>query len=171
MMRNFLCLNRRSWVSLFRLEDFHEGALGDVDFADFLHLLFALFLFFPEFALTGDVAAVALGGDVFGDRADGFSADDLAADSRLNRHFEELLRNDFFELGADGSAFCFGLGTVDKAGEGIDRFFIDSDFKFDNVALVVSIEFVVKGAVAASDRFELVVEVGDDLVHRKSIGK
>src|SRR3712207_4102164 len=45
------------------LQDGEEGFLGDLDFADALHALLALFLLFEELALAGDVAAVALGED------------------------------------------------------------------------------------------------------------
>ena len=123
---------------LFSLKDFHEGALGDVDLADLFHFLFALFLLFPELALAGDVAAVAFGGDVFGDGADGFAGDDFAADGGLDGDFEELLRDDFFELGADGAPFGFGFGAVDEAGEGVDGLFVDADFEFDDVAFARS---------------------------------
>ena len=44
-----------------------------MDFADFFHTLLAFFLFFPEFALAGDVAAVPLGSDVFGNGSDSFA--------------------------------------------------------------------------------------------------
>ena len=37
--------------------------------------------------------------------------------------------------------------------------------------LRVAVGFVIEGAVAAGDRFELVVEVGDDLVHGQAIGE
>jgi hypothetical protein len=62
-------------------EDGHEGFLGDVDRADALHALFAFLLFFEEFALAGDVAAVALGGAVFADGLVGSAGDDLFGES------------------------------------------------------------------------------------------
>lgn len=65
----------------------------------------------------------------------------------------------------------FRLGAVDKAGECVDGLFVDADFQFDNVAFAVAVGLVVEGAVAAGDRLELVVEVGDDLVHREAVGE
>ncbi len=56
------------WLLIFRLQHRHEGALGDLDGAHHLHALFAGLLFFQEFPFPRDVAAVALGGDVFPER-------------------------------------------------------------------------------------------------------
>ena len=156
---------------LFGFEDFHEGALGDVHFADFFHSLFPLFLLFPELALAGDVAAVTFCGDVLGDGADGFAGDDLAANGCLDRDFKELLRNHFFEFGADGAPFGLRFGAVDETGKGVDRFFIDADFEFDDIALCIVVWLIVERGIAAGDRFEFVVEVGDDLIHGEAIGE
>ena len=81
-----------------------EGVLGDFDAADGLHALFALLLLLEELALSRDVAAVALGGDVFAEGTDGFSGDDLGADRRLNRDFVLLLRDDLLQLRSEGAA-------------------------------------------------------------------
>jgi len=53
-----------------RFEDLDEGFLGDVDGSDGFHPFFAFFLFFEEFAFAADVAAVALGSDVFAQGTD-----------------------------------------------------------------------------------------------------
>ena len=158
-------------ASVSSLENFHEGRLRDVDFADLLHPLLTFFLLFPQFSFTGDVAAVAFCSDVLGDGADGFACDDFTADRCLDGDFELLHRDDFDEFFADGAAFAFSFGAVDEAGEGIDRLFIDADLKFDDVAFLIAIEFVIKRAVAACDRFEFVIEVGDDLIQRKAVSK
>ena len=76
--------------SVLRLEHGDEGFLGDADFAELFHALFALFLFFEEFALAGDVAAVAFGGDVFAEGADCRPGDDLGADGGLDGDGELL---------------------------------------------------------------------------------
>ncbi len=122
---------------------------GIVDLADLLHLLLPLLLLFPEFALAGDIAAIAFCGDVFGDGADRFSGNDLAADRRLDRHFEELLRDHLHQLCADRPPFLFGFSAVDEAGEGIDRLFVHSDLEFDDIAFFIVIELIIEGAVAA----------------------
>ena len=152
-------------------EDFHEGMLGDGDLADLFHPLFSLLLLFPELSFPGNVAAVALGGDVFREGREGFSGDDFSADGGLDGDFKLLTGNDFLELFADGAPFGFGFAGMDEAGEGVDGLFVDLDFELDDGADLVFIEFVVKGAVPFGDRFEFVVEVGDDFVHGEAEGK
>jgi hypothetical protein len=61
---------------------------------DLLHLLLALLLLFPELALARDIAAIALGGDILGDGAQGLPRDDLAADGGLDGDLELLHRDD-----------------------------------------------------------------------------
>ena len=58
--------------------------------ANFLHALFALFLFFEEFALAGDVAAVAFGGDVLAEGADCRAGNDLGTNGGLDGDGELL---------------------------------------------------------------------------------
>src|SRR6201999_2801875 len=72
------------------LQDREEGLLRDIDLADPLHALLALFLLVEELALTADVATVALGDDVLADGGDGGAGDDLGADGGLNGDLEHL---------------------------------------------------------------------------------
>src|ERR1700687_3594223 len=65
-------------------EDGEECFLRDVDLADAFHALLAFFLFFEEFTFAGDVAAVALGQNVFANGRDRFARDHAAANRRLN---------------------------------------------------------------------------------------
>ena len=145
--------------------------MRDVDFADLLHPLFPFFLLFPEFAFAGDIAAIAFGGDVFGDRADRFAGNDFSADRCLDRNFEQLHRDHFDKLFANGAPFAFSFGAMDETRKSIDGLFIDADFQFDDIAVFIAVKFVVKRAIAACDRFELVVEIGDDFIQGKAIGK
>src|SRR5208337_1881954 len=69
--------------SRIHLERGDERFLRDVDLAELAHLLLAGLLLLEELALSGGVAAVALGGDVLAQRPDRLSRDDLAADRRL----------------------------------------------------------------------------------------
>jgi plasmid stabilization system protein ParE len=79
-----------------RLQNFDEGFLRDVDFADAFHPLFSFFLFLEQFAFAGDVAAVAFCGDFFSQRRNAFARDDFFADRRLDRHLIKLARDHFF---------------------------------------------------------------------------
>src|SRR3954451_25018985 len=82
-------------ASIPALQDRHERFLRDVDAADALHALLAFFLFLEQLALARDVAAVALGGDVFADRLDRFASDHLSTDRCLERDLEQVAV-DFF---------------------------------------------------------------------------
>src|SRR6185295_19244911 len=71
-----------------RLEHREEGLLGDLDRAHHLHALLAFLLLLEELALAGDVAAVALGGDVLAIGVDRRAGDDVAADRSLDGDLE-----------------------------------------------------------------------------------
>src|SRR5438477_1463118 len=75
------------------LEGGDEGGLRDLDLAELAHPLFALLLLVEELAFAGHVAAVAFGEHVLAQRLDGLARDDPAADRRLDRHREELARD------------------------------------------------------------------------------
>jgi len=50
-------------------------------------------LLFEQFALAGDIAAVAFCQDIFSERDDVFAGDDFTADSRLQGNFKVLAGN------------------------------------------------------------------------------
>src|SRR5690242_6973613 len=64
---------RRGRPALAHPQHRQECFLRDLDRADPLHPLLALFLLLEQLALPGDVATVALGEDVLSHRADGFT--------------------------------------------------------------------------------------------------
>src|SRR6266487_1800217 len=86
---------------LLNLQDREEGFLRDLHRADLLHPSLPLFLLLEEFPLAGDVAAVALGGHVLAERADGLARDHLGADRRLDDDFEQLPRNEILQFLGD----------------------------------------------------------------------
>src|SRR5690242_2522251 len=90
------------------LERRHERLLGDLDAADVLHPLLALLLLLEQLALSGDVAAVALGQHVLALGLDRLAADDATADGRLDRHVEHLPRDELAELLRDLLAVLLG---------------------------------------------------------------
>src|SRR5579872_3154587 len=72
------------------LQRCNEGFLRNVDLAELPHLLLAFLLLLQKFPFARDVAAVALGGDVFAERPHGLARDHLAADRRLDRNLEHV---------------------------------------------------------------------------------
>src|SRR5215207_4733466 len=89
---------RQGARSIVETEGGDEHVAGDLDPADRLHLLLALLLLPQQFALAGDVAAVALGEDVLAPRPDGLTGDHLATDGGLDRHIEHLARDQLLQL-------------------------------------------------------------------------
>src|SRR5580765_5880838 len=77
-------------LSALYLQHGQECLLWNLDLADLLHAPLALLLFLEELALTGDVAAVALRGNVLAQGLDGLTGDHLGADRRLDHHLEHL---------------------------------------------------------------------------------
>src|SRR5437016_3177723 len=126
-----------------------EGFLRDVDLADALHAALAFFLFFKEFAFARNVAAVALGENVFANRRDGFARNHAAANRRLNRHFEHLPRNQFSQA---RHQFAPALGrkvSMDDQRQRIHWLAGDQHIQFDEVRLTVAREVIVERSVAA----------------------
>src|SRR5699024_1600680 len=97
-----------------------ERFLRHLDGADVLHALLPLLLLLQQLALTGDVAAVALGQHVLADRADVLPGDDPGADGGLDRHLELLARDQVLELAGHLNAIVIGLLAVDDRAEGVD---------------------------------------------------
>ena len=63
-----------------------------------------------QFFLPRDVAAIAFGQNIFAQRFDRLASDDLSADRRLNRNFEQLPWDIFLQ--AFGNLPAAGVGFV-----------------------------------------------------------
>jgi hypothetical protein len=84
-----------------RFQHLDEGVLGDVDFAEGFHFGFPFFLLLEELALSGDVAAVAFGGDVFAHGGDRFARDVVTSNGGLDGDDEHLGGDDVLKLGGN----------------------------------------------------------------------
>jgi len=82
-------------TSLLHFKEQEKRFLWDFYRADHLHLFLAFGLLFEQFALAGDIAAVAFCQDIFSERDDVFAGDDFTADSRLQGNFKVLAGNQF----------------------------------------------------------------------------
>src|SRR5215831_10685588 len=105
---------------LIRFQHSQERLLRDFNLADLFHSLLAFGLLGPELALAGDVAAVALGGDVLLHRGDALAGNDPAADGGLQHDLEQVPVDLAAELLDQLSAAALGHGAVHDDGEGID---------------------------------------------------
>ena len=82
---------------LIHLQHGEEGRLRHLDIADLAHTLFTALLFFEQFALAGDVAAVALRRHILAHRLHRLAGNDLGPDGRLYRNVELLARDQLLE--------------------------------------------------------------------------
>ena len=136
MFHRSSAVSNRAWVDIARqyisesaslarsipaLQDRHERLLRDVDAAHPLHALLAFLLLLEQFALAGDVAAVALGGDVLADGLDRLAGDDLAADGGLEGDLEEVAVDLFLQADQQLAAALLGVVAVDDHAEARGR--------------------------------------------------
>src|SRR5262249_35581683 len=119
---NYKILFRPSHI---HLQGRDERLLRNVHLAELAHPLLAFLLFFQELALAGDVAAVALGGDILAKGTQGFAGDNFPANCRLDRNLEHVRRDQLLELLHHGATAAFGASPVDQHGERVDRFAVD----------------------------------------------
>ena len=97
----------------------------------------------------------------------GLAGDDLAADGGLDRHVEELARDELAQLLDQLAAAGVGLVAVDDQRQGVDGLAVDQDVELDQLGAARSRRAVVEAGVALGARLELVVEVGEDLGQRQ----
>src|SRR6266566_2918143 len=159
------------------LEDGEKRFLRNVHLADTLHALLAFFLFFEQLAFAGDVAAVALGENVFTDRRNRFARNHTAADGGLNRHFKQLPRNQFSQAGHEFAAALIGMFVVANQRKRIHRFASDQHVQLDQVGFagysesdLIKLDVLVGGepvdALALICHHEHAYERGRELVTR-----
>src|ERR1700728_1063464 len=140
-----------------------ERLLRHVDAADGLHPLFAFLLLLQQFALAGDVTAVALGQHVFADRANILARNNFGPDRGLYRHLELLAWDELFESGGHLVAVCRGPILVHDGAERVDGLTLQQDVDLDQCRLLLAGFLVIEAGVAPSARFQRVEEVEDDL--------
>ena len=128
-------------------------------------------MLFEEFLLASDVAAVALGKNVFAHRLHGFAGDDARADGCLNGDLEELTGNVLLQFFGDlaGAGVCLVL--VNDEGESVHLIAVQEKIELDEFARNIAFEFVVQRRVAAGTAFESVEKVVNDLVERQIVVK
>jgi len=85
-----------------------------------------------------------------------------AADRRLNRHIEQLARNQAAQAVGQLATLdrcCLGM---DDRRQRIDRFTVDQQVELDQFGRSVADQGVVEAGVAPSTRFQFVIEVSQD---------
>src|SRR5271156_6277678 len=148
-----------------------ERLLWHVDAADRLHPLLAFLLLLQQFALAGDVTAVALGQHVLSDRANVLARNDFGPDRGLYRHLELLARNQLFQPGGHLVAISRGPVLVHDGAECVDSLTLQQDVDLDQRRLLLAGFFVIEAGVAASARLQRVEEVEDDLAQRHGVAQ
>jgi hypothetical protein len=140
---------------------------ADLDRPDLLHPLLALLLLLEQLALPADVAAVALGQHVLALGLDRLPRDDARPDGGLDRHVEELARDDLAQPLDHHLAGRVGLVAVDDQAQRVDDLARQQHVDADEVRHVVAGRLVVEGGVPLRPRLQLVVEVEHDLGQRR----
>src|SRR5258706_3907832 len=163
--------NRLFFVGGSHFQDGEKGFLRNVHLADALHAALAFLLFFEEFALARNVAAVALGENVFADGRDGFARNDAAANRGLDRHLKHLPRNQFSQARHQVAPALGRKFAMDDQRERVDRFASDQNIQFEEVGFAVGGEVVVERSVAGRSGFKAVVKVEHDFVKRQFVGE
>src|SRR5262249_40885575 len=148
--------------SLIRFQNRQERFLRDFDLADLLHAFLTGGLLGPQFALAGDVAAVALGRHVLLDGSDGLASNNPAADGRLNSDLEQMPINFAAEFLYELTATALGKTTMNNRGQGIHTLARHQNVQTHEVRLAVAEEVIIHRAVAVRYRFQLVVKIVDD---------
>src|SRR6266487_1097864 len=133
------------WITrLVNLEDREKGFLRDLDRAHLLHALLSRFLLLEELPLARDVAAVAFGGHVFAQRADGLARDHLRTDRRLDHDLEQLTWNQLLELLGDLLPPLVRLVPVDDDRERVHRLAVQQHVELHELRRPILEELVVQ---------------------------
>src|SRR6266567_1625717 len=156
------------WMTrLVNLQDRQERLLRDLDRPHLLHPFLSLLLLLEQLALARDVAAVALGGHVLAQRADGLAGDHFGPDRGLDHDLEQLARDQLLQLLGDLLAPLVRLVAVDDDRECVHGIAVEQHVELDELGRAVLEELVVERGVAAGDGLQLVVEVENDLGQRE----
>ena len=115
------------WMVLADFENRQKCLLRNFHVANLFHTFLTFFLLVEQFALTGDVAAVAFGGNVFAEGFDGASRYDFGAYGGLDGYVELMSWYQVFEFLADVFAKLVGVALVDEAAHSVHRFAVEQD--------------------------------------------
>ena len=128
-------------IIVVQLENCHECFLRHFNRAEVTHSLFALFLLFQQFLLTGNIAAVALGKHVLTQSLDGFTGDDLAADCRLNGDLKLGTGDIVLQLFADLTGTRVGIFRKEDETQSVHNVTVEQNIQLDqNIVHGVEIE-------------------------------
>src|SRR5205814_192781 len=120
-LKDLLMGLRRSLGVFTHFEHGQKSLLWDIDFTDALHAALSLFLLFQQFALTRDIAAIALCQDVLAHRMHGLACDDLRPDRSLDGYLKHLARDQFSHLGGERTSTFVGEIAVNDGRECVHR--------------------------------------------------
>src|SRR5579875_4057773 len=144
---------------LFNFEQSQKRLLRQLHPPDLLHPLLAFLLFFEQFPLARDVAAITFGSNILAQRLNGLARDDLAADGSLNRHFEHLAWDDLAHLLAQRTTPFVRLVTMHDYREGVHDLAVNAKVQFNQRTGAEVQKLIVKRRVAAAHRLQSIVKV------------
>ena len=130
-----------------------------------------MFLLLQQFALTGNVAAVTLGGHILAHGLHRLAGNDLGADGGLDGNLELLAWDKLLQLLADSATEGVGIVGVNQRGERIHGIAVQENVQFHQTGGPELGDMVVEGGIALGDALQLVVEVEDDFAQRHIEGQ
>ena len=130
------------------------------------HLRLSFFLLLQKLALTGNIPAVALGGNVLSKRRDCGSRNDLAPDGPLYGNLELMPRDFLLEAVANLNPPFPGPLLENYERQRIHLLAVDQDIQFDQVAVPILDQIIIEGTIPLRDRLQFVVKIEDDLGQR-----
>ena len=137
--------------------------------AEHLHALLTGLLLFEQLALTGDIAAVALGEHVLAQGANVLAGDDARTDCGLNWNLELLTRNQATQLLGHHHAVAVGLVAVHDGAECVHLLTLDENVHLDQVGGLLAILMIIKGGVAFGTGLQLIEEIEHDFSQRNAV--
>ena len=116
-------------------------------------------MFLQQLTLSGDIATIAFCRHVLAQGSDGFPCNHLAANRGLDRHLEKMARDELFQFFAHAAPTRLCPVAVHHDRKSVHRFGIHQDRHFNKIAGFIAGHLIIKGGIAAGDRFQPVVKV------------
>src|SRR5574344_31300 len=141
------------------MQDGEEGLLRNINTAERLHALLALFLFVQQLLLPRHVTAIALGQYVLTHRLDRAAGDDVIADGGLDGDIEHLARDQLTHLLDQLAATELGVVLVGDDRQRIDALVVDQDVQTHHVGGLETLEAIIQRRITTTGGLQTVEEV------------
>src|SRR3546814_14634359 len=108
----------------------------------------------PYTTLFRSVTAIAFRGYILAERCNGFARNHLAANSRLNRNFEQVAGNQILQPLAHMPPARFGCNPMDNHGQRVDGPCIHEDVHLDQMTTTHTVLVIIKACITHKKEFD-----------------